>query len=138
LGVATPSAANPSTSRGGLITLDCDYMPAGDAILTRPPVLRNIHISNVRAQNVTLNGITGSCFQAIIAQGPVASDYNGPTPAPPILPIENITITDCDLGSPTAKEPIYLYNVKGLALQNVRIGGKRYDTVMSDVRGVAG
>ena len=146
LGVATPTAANPSTSRGGLITLDCDYMPAGDAIRTRPPVLRNIHISNVRARNVTLEGVTGSCFQAIIAQGPVASDYNGPKPAPPILPIENVTITDCDLGSPTATGPagasapgpVYIYNVKGLTLKNVKIGGKRYDTVMSDVRAGVG
>ena len=146
LGVATPTAANPSTSRGGLITFDCDYMPAGDAIRTRPPVLRNIHISNVRAQNVTLEGVTGSCFQAIIAQGPVTSDYNGPKPTPPILPIENVTITDCDLGSPTARGPasasapgpVYIYNVKGLTLKNVRIGGKKYDTVMSDVRAGAG
>ena len=146
LGVATPAAANPSTSRGGLITLDCDYMPAGDAIRTRPPVLRNIHISNVRARNVTLEGVTGSCFQAIIAQGPVASDYNGPKPTPPILPIENVTITDCDLGSPTATGPagasapgpVYIYNVKGLTLKNVKIGGKRYDTVMSDVRAGVG
>ena len=146
LGVATPTAANPSTSRGGLITLDCDYMPAGDAIRTRPPALRNIHISNVRARNVTLEGVTGSCFQAIIAQGPVASDYNGPKPAPPILPIENVTITDCDLGSPTATGPagasapgpVYIYNVKGLTLKNVKIGGKRYDTVMSDVRAGVG
>jgi len=142
LGVATASAANPSTSHGGLITLDCDYMPSGDAIRTRPPVLRNIHISNVRAQNVTVQGVTGSCFQAIVAQGPVASDYNGPKPPPPILPIENVTVTDCDLGSPTAKGPasasapgpIYIYNVKGLTLKNVKIGGKVYDTVMSDVR----
>ena len=146
LGVATPTAANPSTSQGGLITLDCDYMPAGDAIRTRPPALRNIHISNVRAKDVTLNGITGSCFQAIIAQGPVASDYNGPQPSPPILPIENITITNCDLGSPIARGPasasapgpIYIYNVKGLTLKNVKIGGKRYDTVMSDARAGAG
>jgi polygalacturonase len=142
LGVATPAAANPSTSKGGLITLDCDYMPAMDAIRTRPPVLRNIHISHVRAKNVTVEGITGSCFQAIVAQGPVASDYNGPHPPVPILPIENVTITDCDLGSPTAKGPasaaqpgpIYIYNVKGLALKNVKIGGKTYDTVMSDTR----
>ena len=142
LGVATQAAANPACSMGGLITLDCDYMPSMDAIRTRPPALRNIHISNVRAQNVTLNGVTGSCFQAIVAQGPVASDYNGPKPAPPILPIENVTITDCDLGSPiatgpasaTAAGPIYIYNVRNLTLRNVRIGGRSYDTVMSDVR----
>src|SRR4029078_11778946 len=46
VGVSPRAAPNPSTSAGGLITLDCDYMPAGDAIRIRPPVLRNIHISN--------------------------------------------------------------------------------------------
>jgi polygalacturonase len=117
-------------------------MPAGDAIRTRPPVLRNIHIANVRAGNVTLDGLTGSCFQALVAQGPVASDYNGPGPPPRILPIENVTITDCDLGSPTAAGPaspcapgpIYIYNVRDIALRNVRIGGRMYNTVLSDER----
>ena len=142
VGVATPSAANPSTSQGGLITLDCDYMPSGDAIRTRPPILRNIHIANVRARNVTLGGVTGSCFQALVVQGPVVSDYNGPKPAPPILPVENVTITDCDLGTPTAKGPaspavpgpIYVYNAREITLRNVRIDGRVYNTVMSDVR----
>jgi polygalacturonase len=72
----------------------------------------------------------------------VVSDYNGPQPAPPIAPIENLTITDCDLGSPTAKGPagsavpgpIYLYNARHITLQNVRIGGRTYNTVLSDVR----
>jgi polygalacturonase len=143
VGVATGSAANPSTSAGGLITLDCDYMPAGDAIRIRPPVLRNIHISNVRARNVIFEDVTGSCFQALVVQGPVVSDYNGPKPTPPIVPIENVTLTDCDLGSPTAKGPagpsapgpIYIYNARDITLRNVRIGGRTYDTIMSDVRG---
>jgi polygalacturonase len=142
VGVATATAANPSSAQGGLITLDCDYMPAGDAIRTRPPVLRNIHIANVRARNVTLNGVTGSCFQALVAQGPVAFDYTGPQPAPAVAPIENVTITDCDLGSPTAQGsagpsvagPIYLYNVRDIRLTNVRIGGRTYSTIMSDLR----
>jgi polygalacturonase len=142
IGVATPSAANPSTAQGGLITLDCDYMPAGDAIRTRVPVLRNIHIANVRARDVTLHGLTGSCFQALVIQGPVLFDYNGPKPEPPLIPIENVTITDCDLGSPTATGPagpsapgpIYIFNVRDITLRNVRIGGRRYDTVLTDVR----
>jgi polygalacturonase len=146
LGVATRTAANPSSSQGGLITLDCDYMPAEDAIRTRSPVMRNIHIANVRAHNVTVGGITGSCFQALIAQGPVTSDYDGPTPTPAIAPIENLTITDCDFGTPTAKGPasakepgpIYLYNVRNVELRNVRIAGRRYDTVFSDIRGAPG
>jgi polygalacturonase len=142
LGAATKLAANPSTAQGGLITLDCDYMPSGDAIRTRVPVLRNIQITNVRARDVILNGLTGSCFQALVVQGPVASDYNGPNPPPSIVPIENVTLTDCDLGTPTAKScadpsvagPIYLYNARAVTLRNVRIGDRTYDTVMSDVR----
>lgn len=137
LGTATRSAANPATAEGGLITLDCDYMPATDAIRTRSPVLRNIHIANVRAQNVTLQGVTGSCFQALIAQGPVASDYSGPQPAPPLLPIENVTITDCDLGTPVASPPAgptYVYNVRDITLRNVRIAGRIYNTALSDTR----
>jgi polygalacturonase len=143
LGVATPSAANPSTAQGGLITLDCDYMPAGDAIRTRPPVLRNIHIANVRASDVTVQHLSGSCFQALVAQGPVPFDYSGPQPPPPLAPIQNVTITDCDLGSPTATGslgsastpgPVYVYNVRDITLRNVRIGGRNYTTVLSDVR----
>jgi polygalacturonase len=142
VGVVTPTAANPSTAQGGLITLDCDYMPAGDAIRTRPPALRNIHIANVHARNVQLHGVTGSCFQALVVQGPVVSDYNGPTPAPPILPIENVSITDCDLGSPTATGPagpttpgpLYVFNARAITLRNVRIGGRTYNTTLSDDR----
>jgi polygalacturonase len=142
VGVVTATTAHPSTAQGGLITLDCDYMPAGDAIRTRPPVLRNIHISNVHVGNVTLQGSTGSCFQALVAQGPVLFDYNGPKPAPPVIPIENVTITDCDLGAPTAPGPagpsipgpIYTFNVRDITLRNVRIGGRTYNAVLSDVR----
>jgi len=142
VGVVTRAAANPSTSQGGLITLDCDYMPAGDAIRTRPPVLRNIHIANVRARNVQLHGATGSCFQALVVQGPVASDYNGLAPVPPILPIENVSITDCDLGSPTAAGPagptapgpVHIFNARATTLRNVRIGDRTYNTELADDR----
>lgn len=142
VGVATAVAANPSTMQGGLITLDCDYMPAEDAIRTRPPVIRDVHISNVRARNVSVQGMTGSCFQALVAQGPVAFDYNGSHPAARFTPIENVTLTDCDLGTPTAvgpagtaaPGPIYVYNVRNVALRNVRIGGRLYHTTLSDPR----
>ncbi|MBT1539787.1 glycoside hydrolase family 28 protein [Ralstonia solanacearum] len=142
LGVATGTSANPSASQGGLITFDCDYQPAKDAIRTRPAQVQNIHISNVRASNATVGGTTGSCFQAIVAQGPVAFDYNGPTPAPAAPPIAGVTITDCDFGSPvaagpagaTAPGPIYAYNVSGITLTNVRIGTQLYNTTVSDTR----
>jgi len=82
-------------------------MPAGDAIRTRPPVLRNIHISNVRVGNVTLQGSTGSCFQALVAQGPAGSATAG---------------------------PIYIFNVRDITLRNVRIGGHTYNEVLSDFK----
>ncbi|WP_118182522.1 glycoside hydrolase family 28 protein [Paraburkholderia phosphatilytica] len=142
LGVVTSVAGNPSASQGGLITFDCDYDPAGDAVRMNPPVVENINISNVQASNVTVNGVTASCFQAIVAQGPVAFDYNGPAPAPAVSPITGVTITNCNLGTPvndgtasaTTPGPIYAYNVNAITLNNVVIGGTTYNTKIVDVR----
>jgi polygalacturonase len=142
LGVVTASAANPSAAQGGLITFDCDYQPANDAIRTRPAVVQNVNISNVQASNVTSGGVTGSCFQAIVAQGPVAFDYNGPTPAPTIPPITGVTISNCNLGTAvcagpatsTTPGPIYAYNVNGITLKNVVIGSTTYNTNVTDQR----
>ncbi|KVK75920.1 endopolygalacturonase [Burkholderia cepacia] len=142
LGVATASAANPSASQGGLITFDCDYQPSKDAIRTRPALVQNVNISNVKVTNVTVGSVTGSCFQAIVAQGPVAFDYNGPLPVPAIPPISGVTISECDFGTPTAvgpasatmPGPIYAYNVHDIVLKNVTIAGSVYNTTISDVR----
>ncbi|WP_175773383.1 glycoside hydrolase family 28 protein [Paraburkholderia phenazinium] len=142
LGVATATAGNPSASQGGLITFDCDYDPAGDAVRENPPVVQNVNISNVQVSNVTLNGTTASCFQAIVAQGPVGFDYNGPAPTPTIPPIGGVTISNCNLGTPvsdgtataTTPGPIYAYNVNGIALNNVIIGGTTYNTTIVDLR----
>ncbi|TDY22365.1 polygalacturonase [Paraburkholderia sp. BL6665CI2N2] len=142
LGVVTASAANPSAAQGGLITFDCDYQPANDAIRIRPAVVQNVNISNVKASNVTLNGVTGSCFQAIVAQGPVAFDYNGAAPTPTIPPITGVTISNCNLGtavsagpaSATTPGPIYAYNVNGITLNNVVIGATTYNTTVVDKR----
>lgn len=142
LGVVTATAGNPSASQGGLITFDCDYQPAGDAIRTRPAQVQNVNISNVKASNVTLGGSTGSCFQAIVAQGPVAFDYNGPAPIPAIPAISGVTISNCDFGSPgavgpasaSAPGPIYAWNVNGITLQNVKIAGQLYNTTITDLR----
>jgi polygalacturonase len=142
LGVVTATAANPSAAQGGLITFDCDYQPANDAIRTRPAVVQNVNISNVQASNVTVNGATGSCFQAIVAQGPVAFDYNGPTPAPTVPPITGVTISNCNLGtavcagpaSASTPGPIYAYNVNGIKLNNVVIGSTTYNTTVVDQR----
>ena len=142
LGVVTATAANPSAAQGGLITMDCDYQPNKDAIRTRPPVIQNINISNVNASNVTLNGVTASCFQAIVAQGPVAFDYNGSGTVPVVPPISGVTITNCNLGTPasagpasaTVPGPIYAYNVNGMVLKNVTISGTVYNSTVTDLR----
>lgn len=136
VGTTSSSGSNPAASQGGLITFDCDYSPAGDAVRISPPVVKNINISNVTASNVTSGGATASCFQAIVAQGPVAADYNGPAPAPTVLPISGVTISNCNLGTPvcsgtataTNPGPIYVNNVNAITLSNVMIGGTTYNT----------
>ena len=142
LGVVTSANANPSAAQGGLVTFDCDYQPSKDAIRTRPALVQNINISNVKAANVTLNGTTASCFQAIVAQGPVAFDYNGAPPTPTAPAITGVTISDCDFGTPsaagpasaTAAGPIYAYNVHDIVLKNVKIAGTVFNTTVTDTR----
>lgn len=142
LGVVTAAAANPPAAQGGIITIDCDYQPAKDAIRTRPATVENIVISRVRASNVTLGGVTASCFQAIVAQGPVKSDYNGPQPMPAVPAIRGVTISDCDFGTPaatgpasaTVPGPFYLYNVHDIVLRNVTVAGTVYNTTLADPR----
>ncbi|MCS0630289.1 glycoside hydrolase family 28 protein [Telluria mixta] len=122
-----------ATAAGAVVTFDCDYTPRADNVRVRPPEVRNVHISKVKVGNVkTKDGSLASCFQAFVVLGPVASDYNGPSPAPAVLPVRDVTITDCDFGTPVnAAQPWYTYNVRGLKLANVKIGGKRYDTTLS-------
>ena len=142
LGVATSANANPSAAQGGLVTFDCDYQPSKDAIRTRPALVQNINISNVKATNVTLNGTTASCFQAIVAQGPVAFDYNGAPPTPTAPAITGVTISDCDFGTPaaagpasaTTPGPIYAYNVHDIVLKNVKIAGTVFNSTVTDTR----
>lgn len=119
------------SSAGAVITIDCDYAPTADNVRTRPPVVENVHISGVRVGNVKTKDGAFSCYQAILLLGPVAFDYNGEKPAE-ILPIRDVTITDCDFGTPVnAAQPVYVYNVKNVKLTNVKIGGKVVDTVFS-------
>ncbi|GGF01762.1 hypothetical protein GCM10011611_04080 [Aliidongia dinghuensis] len=128
----SPIPANTvSTNQGGVVTFDCDYSPGSDNVRTRPPTVKNVTISNVTV--TAPPGASASCYQAIIVQGPVASDYNGlTTPAPAVVPVENVTITDCNFGTPVnTGEPIYLYNIQGLTLTNVTIAGTVYNTVLS-------
>jgi polygalacturonase len=121
-----------ATAAGAVVTFDCDYTPRADNVRIRPPEVRNVHISNVRAGNVkTKDGRQASCFQAFVVLGPVASDYNGPAPRPAVLPVFDVSITDCDFGTPASVDaPWYIYNVRKLKLTNVTIGGKRFDTML--------
>ena len=122
-----------ATAAGAVVTFDCDYTPRADNVRVRPPEVRNVHISKVKVGNVkTKDGSIASCFQAFVVLGPVASDYNGPSPAPAVPPVRDVTITDCDFGTPVnGAHPWYAYNVRGLKLAKVIIDGKRYDTTLS-------
>ncbi|GJI95323.1 hypothetical protein RugamoR57_20410 [Duganella caerulea] len=122
-----------ATAAGAIVTFDCDYTPISDNVRTRPPMVSNVHISNVKVGDVkTKDGKVVSCYQAIVILGPVASDYNGPLPMPAIVPVTGVTISDCDFGTPANMEqPWYLYNVQGLKLDNVTIGGKIHNTTLS-------
>jgi hypothetical protein len=43
-----------------------------------------------------------------------------------------VTISDCDFGTPAnSEQPFYLYNVKELKLNNVKVGGKTYNDTLS-------
>jgi len=155
LGVAGSSSGNPSTSQGGVITFDCDYSPGSDAVRTRPPVVNNIQIQNVTVGNVSPPaGTSGynasasypaSCFQALVMQGPVKTDYNGPAATPPTAsPISNVTISNCNFGTPvtpasaatpgTTPSAIYLWNVSNLVLNNVTIGSTSLNSTLNDAR----
>jgi polygalacturonase len=129
----SPIAQNAvATSAGGVITIDCDYDPINDNVRTRPPAVSDVHISNVTVGNVATQGGRYSCYQAIVIQGPVAASYNGPGQPPRVSPVSNVTITNCNLGTPVnAAQPLYLYNVEGLALKNVTIGATVYDKTLS-------
>lgn len=114
-----------ATAAGAVITFDCDYAPVADNVRTRPPEVRDVHISNVQVGNVQSKTGLHSCFQAIVILGPVASDYNGRLPMAQILPVKNVTIENCDFGSTVNREqPVYLYNVQNLSLKNVMINGE--------------
>ena len=141
-------AANPSTGQGGLITFDCDYSPSGDAVRWNPATINNVNITNVNATNTSgavsytltsgFAATSGSCFQAIVAQGPVAADYNGPLPVPTVQPITGVTISNCNLGTPictgpastTTPGPVFVNNVKSITLSNVVIGGVTYNSAL--------
>jgi polygalacturonase len=121
-----------AVSAGAVIAIDCGYDATLDSVRTRPPEVSNVHISNVKVGEVNTPAGRFSSYQAIVVLGPIATDYNGPQPAPRIKPVSDIRITDCDFGTPVkGDQPIQLFNVQGLKLKNVRIGGRVLDETLS-------
>ena len=46
--------------------------------------------------------------------------------------MHDVTITDCNFGTRSNQDASwFIYNVRGLKLNNVTIGGKKVDTVLS-------
>jgi polygalacturonase len=124
-----PNAASPGG--GAIITFDCDYAAGDDGVRTRPPSVSDVHISNIKAGDVKTKDGSFSCFQAILILGPVAASFNG-KPGTPILPVTNVTITDCDFGTPRSTEhPWFVHNARGVKLRNVRAGGKTVNQTLS-------
>ncbi|TWI62633.1 polygalacturonase [Pseudoduganella lurida] len=126
--VPAPDPANPfkgvATGGGAIVTIDCNYAATDDAVRTRPTAVSDIHIANLRAQNVKMADGAFSGWQAVVILGPVAASFNGPA-GTPILPVTNVTITDCDFGTPrNRQEPVYVHNAKDVVLKNVTIAGK--------------
>ena len=125
------AAKTVASAAGAVVVFDCDYAPVADNVRTRPPEVRNIHISNVKVGNVLAKSGSYSCYQAIVILGPVASDYNGTQPMPAVLPVSNVHLENCDFGQTVNQtQDMFLYNVKGLQLKNVRINGKLRDQTM--------
>jgi polygalacturonase len=135
-GFYTPLTGSPipaktvSTSSGGLVTFDCDYSPSSDNVRIRPPVISNINISGVTVTPAS-TAAGKSCYQAIVIQGPVAFDYNGLTSAPTIYPVTNVTISNCNFGTPAAATPYYINNITGLTLSGVTIGSTVYNATLN-------
>lgn len=120
----------PSTA-GAVITIDCDYAPADDSVRIRPPVISDIHVSDIKVGTVNIGGGNYSSYQAFVLLGPVASSYNGKTKQA-ILPIQNVSISNCDFGTVrNDKAPWFLHHVQNLQLRNITINGKSYSETIS-------
>jgi polygalacturonase len=136
-GYYKPMAGGPvpsntaATGGGAVITFDCDYSPAFDLVRARPPEISNIHISDIRVGNVKTAKGSFSCWQAFVVMGPMASSYNGPAGSP-ILPVTDVTISDCDFGTPVHGDaPWFVHAARGVQLRNVTIAGKVFNEVLN-------
>lgn len=120
-----------SVGGGAVITFDCDYAPRDDVMRIRPPQVSHVYISGVKVSNANTDQGARSCYQAIVLMGPLKSSYNGPD-KPVVSPITNVTISDCDFGTPVnGAQPWFIHNVRELMLRNVTIANKVYNEVLS-------
>jgi polygalacturonase len=127
----SPVAPNTMAAGGGaVITFDCDYAVKYDSVRTRPPAVSDVHISRLRVGNVKTPEGEFSCYQALVLLGPVASSFNG-APGTPILPLVDITLTDCDFGTPRSPTPWAVHNARRVTLTRVRAGGKTVTTTLA-------
>ena len=94
-----------SIAAGAVVTFDCDYSPTNDNIRTRPPVIDNVHISDVQVGNVMTEKGLFSCYQPIVILGPVKESYNGPDVSKFIYPVDHVYISNCDFGKPVNADP---------------------------------
>ena len=73
-----------------------------------------------------------SCYQAIVILGPVRASFNGAEKDAQIQPVSGIAISHCDFGrTANGTEPVYLYNVSDLKLEDVMLNGKRMSTSLN-------
>jgi len=136
-GFGQPLAGSPIAPRsvasaaGAVVTIDCDYAAQNDSVRTRPPVVRNIHIAELTVRSPAANPDAPSCYQAVMVLGPVGYDYNGAVPLASVSAVEQVHLRDCDFGTPAlADRPVYAYNVQDLRLENVKIAGVAFNTVI--------
>ena len=121
-----------ATGGGAIVTIDCNYAAGDDAVRIRPPSVSDVHISNLRAGTASMADGAYSCYQAVLILGPVAASFNGPA-GTPILPVTNISFTDCDFGTVrNAGQPVFLHNARNVTLKNVIINGKAISRTFSE------
>jgi polygalacturonase len=117
----------------GVITIDCNYA-ATRAQPVRVPTLSDIHISGVRVGNPGPPGAAPSCWQAIVVQGPVAANYTSDPAGTRRLPIERVSISDCDFGWPANRtHPYEVYEPAGVRITDFQLRRVRIDGVPHDV-----
>jgi len=121
-----------SSSAGAVITIDCDYAAVNDSIRTRPPLVSNVEISELKVGNVKTKQGVYSCYRPILILGPLRESYNGNLAHVQVPPVSQVTIKNCDFGTPVLKDdPFFLHNVKSLTLNNVVVDHRSYTMVLN-------